>query len=211
VSGEATAARSASSPSLDVQMLQTQASLEALAVRAYQHALELPAIKALSVDSALKVFAATTLYQHRDHLGLFNQTVEALGGRPQTSPDPHYEPLLTSQLAQIEKMARASALAALIELSITLESVASDTYAKNGQAFAHRRARAATASVAGIEAQHVAALLTIQALQKSVPASALAFGPEASHALPASAGDVGCPSAFYQTNLASPPDEGTVR
>jgi hypothetical protein len=192
-------------------MLETQASLEVLAMTAYQQALALAAFKAMPATAAVKVFATTTLSHHRSHLTLFNQTVEGLGGRPQTNPDPRYDPLLKSQLSQLAKMSQEGAVSALLELAITLESVAAETYAKNSSTFTSGRARSATASVTGIEAQHVAALRALQAVVKTVPAATLSFGADAAHNLPDSDGDVGFPDAFFQTNLASPPDEGALK
>jgi hypothetical protein len=196
---------------VDIQMLETQASLEVLAMTAYQQALALAAFKSMPATAAVKVFATTTLSHHGSHLTLFNQTVEALGGRPQTNPDPRYEPLLKSQLTQLAKMSPEGAVSALLELAITLESVAAETYAKNSPTFASSRARTATASVTGIEAQHVAALRALQAVIKTVPAATLSFGTDVAHDLPDSDGDVGFPDAFFQVNLASPPDEGASK
>lgn len=192
-------------------MLQTQASLEALLVKAYQRTLALAAMQAMATTAALKVLATTALSHHRSHLNLFNHSVEALGGQQQTSPDPRYESLLTGQLTQLAKMSPENATSGVVELAITLESVAAETYVKNGPAFSSGRAREATASVTGIEAQHVAALRALQAIQKALPAPTLSFGADAGRALPASAGDVGFPNAFYETSLASPADEGAVR
>lgn len=195
---------------LDIQMLETQASIEALAVEAYQQALTLPAFKTMPAATAVKAFASTTLSHHRGHLTLFNNTVEALGGRIQTTPDPRYAPLLKSQLAALAKMSPQSSVSAAVELAITVESVAAETYAKNSPTFVAGRARVATASVTGIEAQHVATLRALQALLKTVPAAELSFGPVAA-LLPASDGDVGFPDAFFPTSLASPADEGAVK
>jgi hypothetical protein len=192
-------------------MLETQASIEALAVEAYQQTLALAALKTMPATAAIKVFATTTLLHHRSHLTLFNQTVEALGGQAQTTPDPRYAPLLKSQLSQLAKMSPQGSVSAAVELAITLESVAAETYAKNSPTFAAGRARAATASVTGIEAQHVAALRVLQVQLKTTPTFDLSFGTDAAHDLPATEGDVGVPDAFFPTSLASPADEGAVR
>lgn len=196
---------------LDVQMLETQASIEALAVEAYQQALALPALKTMPDTSVVRDFATTTLSHHRSHLTLFNQTVEDLGGRPQTTPDPRYASSLKSQLTQLAKESAQAAVTAAVDLATTLESVAAETYAKNSATFVAGRARVATASVTGIEAQHVAALRALQSLLKTTPAFALTFGADAAYGLAASAGDIGFPDAFFPTSLASPPDEGAVR
>lgn len=196
---------------VDIEMLQTQASLEALAVEAYEKALALSALKTMPATAAVKVFATTTLSHHRTHLVLFNQTVEALGGSEQQRPDPRYESQLESQLSHVAKMSAEGAVSALLELAITLESVAAETYVKNSPTFTSGHARGATASVGGIEAQHVAALRTLQAVVKTVPAAVLSFGGDAAITLPAAGGNVGFPDAFFPTSMASPADEGAVR
>ncbi|MBO0894167.1 MAG: ferritin-like domain-containing protein, partial [Acidimicrobiales bacterium] len=173
-------------------------------------ALTLPALKVMPATTAVKAFATTTLSHHRSHLTLFNQTLSALGGRTQTNPDPRYAPLLKSQISQLTKMSPQGSVSGAVELAITVESVAAETYAKNSPTFVSGRARTATASVTGIEAQHVATLRALQALLKTIPAVELSFGPIAA-LLPASAGDVGFPDAFFPTSLASPADEGAVR
>jgi Ferritin-like domain len=196
---------------VDIEMLQTQASLEALAVRAYQKALTLDALKTMPATAAVKVFATTTLAHHRSHLVLFNQTVEALGGSEQERPDPRYESQLESQLSHVAKMSDEAAVSALLGLAITLESVAAETYVKNSPTFTSAHARGATAGVSGIEAQHVAALRTLQAVVKTVPAAILSFGGDTAAALTAADGSVGFPDAFFPTGMASPADEGAVR
>jgi len=65
-------------------------------------------------------------------------------------------------------------------------------------------------SVAGVESQHKAILLAVQALLKANAPQLIALPPDAAK-LPAAAGSVGFPDAFYPTSMASPVDEGAVR
>src|SRR5207248_1007189 len=72
--------------SADVQMLQTATSIEILAVATYDAALQLPF--AGSLPKVVQTFATTTRQQHKDHQAAFAAATTALGGKPQTNPDP---------------------------------------------------------------------------------------------------------------------------
>src|SRR5665213_2619905 len=72
----------------DVQILQTAASIEALAVATYQTALTLPFIGGATANGVVKAFATTTMQQHQQHLTAFNAAVTPRGGTAQTNPDP---------------------------------------------------------------------------------------------------------------------------
>src|SRR5438552_5972232 len=72
----------------DVQILQTAAALENLAVAAYGTALTLPFIGGASANPVLKIFATTTKDQHAQHAGAFNAAAQRLGGKAQSNPDP---------------------------------------------------------------------------------------------------------------------------
>lgn len=68
--------------SMDVQMLQTAASIENLAVSTYKTALTLPYIGGSSANPVVKAFAQTTMGQHQDHADAFNAAAKSLGGEP---------------------------------------------------------------------------------------------------------------------------------
>jgi hypothetical protein len=65
------------------------------------------------------------------------------------------------------------------------------------------------ASVAGVESQHRAILLAVQALLKGNAADLIALPPNAAK-LPAAAGSVGFPQSFYPTTMAAPITEGAL-
>ena len=68
-------------PNVEVQVFQTAASLENLAIAAYASALELPFVQG---DATILQFVETTLQQHTEHAALFNDQAEGLGGeRPE--------------------------------------------------------------------------------------------------------------------------------
>lgn len=194
----------------DVQMLQTAASIENLAVKTYQTALTLPYIGGSSANGVVKAFAQTTMAQHTQHAQAFNSAVSALGGKPQNSPDPRYVPVVDNAVAAITKEDPAAGALAVVGLAITLENVAAETYVANCSTLSDINARKVTASIMGVEAQHVATLLAVQALLKGGAPQLIALSPTVVAQLPAAAGSVGFPNTFYPTQNASPASEGAL-
>ncbi|GAA3453481.1 ferritin-like domain-containing protein [Dactylosporangium matsuzakiense] len=188
----------------DVQVLQTAASLENLAVSTYKTALTLPYIGGASANTVVKAFAMKTMQQHTEHAQAFNNAVKKLGGKEQTAPDPKYAPIVASTVPTIKTAAD------VVKLAITLEDVAAQTYVKNVTQVSTGDLRQLFASVAGVEAQHRAILLAVQALLAGNAADLIALPPDGAK-LPAAAGGVGFPDSFYATDKASPADEGAVK
>lgn len=188
----------------DVQVLQTAASLENLAVSTYKTALTLPYIGGSSANGVVKAFAMKTMQQHTEHAQAFNNAVTKLGGKEQTAPDPKYAPIVAAAVPTIKTAAD------VVKLAITLEDVAAQTYVKNVSQVSTGELRQLFASVAGVEAQHRAILLAVQALLAGNAADLIALPPDGAK-LPAAAGSVGFPDSFYATDKASPADEGAVK
>jgi len=67
------------------------------------------------------------------------------------------------------------------------------------------------ASIMGVEAQHVAVLLAVQALLKADAPTLISLAPGTAAKLPSVAGSVGFPNAFYKTNSAAPATQGAVK
>lgn len=201
VLGSATAAYASDT---DVQVLQTAASLENLAVATYKTALTLPYIGGSSANGVVKAFSMKTMQQHTEHAQAFNSAVTKLGGKEQTAPDPKYAPIVASAVPTIKSAAD------VVKLAITLEDVAAQTYVKNVSQVSTGELRQLFASVAGVEAQHRAILLAVQALLAGNAADLIALPPDGAK-LPAAAGSVGFPDSFYATDKASPADEGAVK
>jgi rubrerythrin len=130
---------------LDVQILQTASSLEALAVAAYDLALA-------QAPTPLTAFAVETRRQHEEHKRAFQAQTAALdpGARIQDAPNPKFLPALTA--ADLTTPQR------LVDFAAQLEKVATDTYLLNLTLLQDRPARALMGSVMGVEAQHLAAL-----------------------------------------------------
>lgn len=187
--------------STDVMALQTAASLENLAVAVYSKALTLPFIS--GGNAVVKAFAEKTKVQHQDHANAFNAAAKTLGGKAQTNPDPKYLKVVGSTLPTLTSPAK------VVAFAIVLEDVAAQTYTKNISQVSSGHLREIFGSVAPVEAQHKAVLLAVQALLAANRPDLITLPPNP-NALPAAAGKVGFPDAFYSTTKASPVTEGAV-
>ncbi len=189
---------------MDVQMLQTAASIENLAVATYDTALTLDFIGGATAIPVVKAFVEKTRDQHKEHGDAFNAASTRLGGMKQDQPDPvllgvvnNAKPGLTSP-------------AAVVELALELETGAAATYISNVGAYSNKSVRAVAASIMGVEAQHAAILYAVKALVAAGMPNLIALPPDAA-ALPAAAGSVGFPDAFFKTTNARPASEGAVQ
>jgi rubrerythrin len=195
--GRERAARSA-----DVQMLQTAASIENLAVATYATALTLPFAK--SLPKLVQTFMTTTKDQHTQHTQAFNGALKALGAPEQHDPDP-------ALLAVVnEAKPKLTGAAPLIELAIELETAAAQTYVANVGALTDLDARKVTASIMGVEAQHVAILNAMKALVAANLPELIALPPQTMK-LPAVTGSIGVPDPFFKVDQARAAREGAVK
>jgi len=189
---------------MDVQMLQTAASIENLAVATYDTALTLDFIGGASANAVVKAFAEKTKSQHQEHAAAFNAAVTRLGGKAQSEPDPVLLGVVNNAKPSLTGPAQ------VVDLAIELEDGAAQTYVANTGAYSNKNARTVTASIMGVEAQHVAILNAVKALLAGGAADLIALPPDAAK-LPAAAGSVGFPNAFYPTTDARPANEGAVQ
>ncbi len=188
--------------SMDVQMLQTAASIENLAVATYTAALGLPF--ASSLPKVVQTFVTTTRQQHTDHAKAFNAAVTQLGGKAQDQPDP--------VLLDVVNKAKPGLTGPgpLVDLAIQLETGAAETYVADVGAYSDTNARKLTASIMGVEAQHVAVLNAVNALLSAGHPEWITLPPPVAQ-LPAAAGSVGFPDTFIKTDQARPASEGAVK
>jgi hypothetical protein len=189
---------------MDVQMLQTAASIEHLAVATYDTALTLDFIGGGSANPVVKAFVEKTKEQHQQHADAFNAAVTRLGGKAQEAPDPVLLGVVNNAKPSLTGPAQ------VVDLAIELEDGAAQTYVANTGAYSNKNARSVAASIMGVEAQHVAVLDAVKALLAGGAADLIALPPDAAR-LPAAAGSVGFPNAFYPTTDARPANEGAVQ
>ena len=83
-----TASKAFADSPTDIQILQTAASIENLAVATYTVALTLPFIGGADANGVVKAFSTMTMQQHQQHAQAFNAAISQLGGKHQTNPDP---------------------------------------------------------------------------------------------------------------------------
>jgi hypothetical protein len=191
------------SAATDVQILQTASSIEVLAVATYKTALTLPFVGGSSANPVVKAFATTTMGQHSQHLQAFNAAITGLGGKPQTNPDPALAKVVQAAVPGL------TSPSPVVALALELEEGAAETYVADVAALSDANAKKVTASIMGVEAQHVSILLAVQALLAANAPQLIALPPNAAE-LPAAAGSIGFPDAFYPTNQARPATEGAL-
>ncbi len=192
---------------LTVQILQTAASLENLAVSTYEAALGLPFF---DQNATVVAFAQTTMKQHAEHGDAFNAQAEALGGKPQNEVNPVFNQVVQDALPTLTGYSPVVALAA------QLETVATQTYVSNVMMLDDVTSKELMASIMGVEAQHLATLRAVGALLDANAPELITVeatdGPVDVAALPAAAGSVSFPDPFLRpepANVAAP-DSGDV-
>ena len=205
------ASAAAAANSSDVQLLQTAASIENLAVATYKTALTLPYIGGSTADPVITKFAQVTMGQHAQHADAFNAAAKHLGGKAQNKPDPAFVPVVNKAVASLGSATAAQGALGVVGLALELENIAAETYIKDTTLAQSTSNKALFASIMGIEAQHVSVLLAVQALLKAGAPQLISLSPGTAAALPAAAGSVGFPNAFYQTNMAAPAKQGAVK
>ncbi|HWF80293.1 MAG TPA: ferritin-like domain-containing protein [Streptosporangiaceae bacterium] len=193
--------------SLDVQVLQTSASLENLAVACYASAARLPTIR--DGDRALATFIARTRAHHAAHAAAYNAAAVREGGRPQRAPDPRYAGAVRHALERLTGAPSVTSLASIVSLLEALEDLKAQSYVRYAS-LTSPKLRSLLVSVAAVEAQHRSFLLaTLQLL--SVGAEGLIEIPTDPGELSGVIGVECFPRAFYSTAGASAVDEGVVR
>lgn len=189
---------------MDVQMLQTAASIENLAVATYDVALTLDFIGGASANGVVKAFVEKTKTQHEEHADAFNAAATRLGGKAQDQPDPVLLGVVNNAKPTLTGPAQ------VVDLAIALEDGAAQTYVANTGMYSNKNARNVSASIMGVEAQHVSILNAVKALLAGGAADLIALPPDAAK-LPAAAGSIGFPNGFYPTTDARPANEGAVQ
>jgi hypothetical protein len=195
----------------DIQILQTAASIEVLAVATYKTALTLPYIGGSSANPVVKAFAQTTMGQHAQHEQAFNAAVTRLGGKKQTKPDPAFVPVVKKAVASLSGVSASQGALGVVALALELDNVAAETYVNDCAHLADTQSRAVIASIMGVEAQHVSVLLAVQALLMAGAPQLITLSPTNVASLPGVAGSLGFPNAFYKTNSAAPANQGAVK
>jgi hypothetical protein len=197
--------------SSDVQILQTANSIENLAISTYKTALTLPYIGGSSANPVVTKFAQVTMSQHQQHDDAFSAAVKQLGGKAQNASDPAYVPVVNKAVKSLSGATPTQGALGVVALALELENIAAETYVKDTVLAKSTSNKALFASIMGIEAQHASVLLAVQALLKGGAPQLISLAPGTAAMLPAAAGSVGFPNAFYPTSNAAPASQGAVK
>ena len=192
----------ASEAPLDVQVLQTAASLENLVVASYTTAAKLPFV--LNGSSRLRDLIARNTAHHTAHAQAFNLSVRKAGGAQQHAADARYAGPVGRILAMMKDPT------SLVGLFTELEDIIAQTCTRYAILAAGGSVRTLFATVAPVEAQHGAELLIVRTLLDDGKSGTGGTAADA-RALPAAVGTAGIPQAVYPTADASAIDEGAVR
>ncbi|MGB9376567.1 MAG: ferritin-like domain-containing protein [Mycobacteriales bacterium] len=137
----------------DNAALATNASLENLAVFAYDSALKAaPSGKFGKVPAAVAGFATNAMKQHAEHAQAFNAALTNAGGKAFTAPNPALAATVTAEFGKLKDVA------GLAKLALLLENTAGQTYTKQMGTLSSPEALAAVATIAPVEQQHAAIL-----------------------------------------------------
>jgi hypothetical protein len=201
--GSLLAAPARADTALDVQILQTASSLEALAVATYGVVLGAVADKA-----TLTAFATETRRRHGEHKQAFQAQTAALGGRVQDDANPRFQPMFAG--ADLSSPMKA------VDVATTLEKLSADTYLLNLPMVQDVRSKAILAGVMAVTAQHLATLRMIRTLLAggSSQLVAVPFPTRDLMRLPSEAGRVATPDALHRVagpELVAEPASGAVR
>jgi hypothetical protein len=152
----------------------------------------------------VKAFATMTMQQHQQHLDAFNGAITGLGGKAQTNPDPVLAKVVQAAVPGL------TSPGPVVALALELEQGAAETYVADVAALSDANAKKLTASIMGVEAQHASVLLAVQALLSANAPQLITLAAGNVANLPAAAGSVGFPQAFFPTDQARPATEGAL-
>lgn len=196
--------RGAADQALDVQMLQTAASVENVLVSAYDTILGLPSFTAPTANGVVKNLFVAARDHHTQHAAACNELAQALGGRTQTGANAFLAAAVTRARAALADLAGA------VELALELEQTAAQTYQFDLGLLADVNARRMAGSILGVECQHAGMLRVIRGLLVARTPELVSFDSGTSLRLPREAGTNGFPETFAKPDKARPAADGAV-
>lgn len=133
-----------------------------------------------------------------------------MGGKEQNKPDPAFVPVVKKAVASLSGASASAGALGVVGLALELENIAAETYVNDTVMAKSSKNKALFASIMGVEAQHASVLLAVQALLNGGAPQLIELSPTTVTQLPAAAGSVGFPNAFYPTSKAAPANQGAV-
>ena len=144
-------------PELDLTLLLTAGSLEALAIATYDAAIEAGWLGSPALDDVARLFRD----QHTEHLGAVSDATRSVGGTPYEEPNPFlYENVVRPAAEKIAGLEPADQTLEAMNLAYTLEDVAAQTYTSAGGLFSSAQLRQAGMSIGAVEARHISVILS---------------------------------------------------
>jgi len=188
---------------LDVQILQTASSLEALAAATYDSVLG-----GGPAGATLSAFARETQRRHREHKQAFQARTAALGGSVQDAANPKFQPIFAG--------ADLTTPSKVVDVAATLEKVLADSYLVSMPMLHDILSRTVMAGVMAVTAQHLATLRLLGTLLAgaSPQLATIPFPARDLLRLPTEAGSVATPDALHRVGgpaLIAEPASGALR
>jgi hypothetical protein len=151
--------------SMDLTLAKTAASLEALAIAAYDTAIGSGLVKTAAIGDAAKLFQS----HHKAHLDALNALIEQNGAKAVTEPNAAVKTAIVDPA-----VAAAKAEADIVALAFTLEDAAAQTYVFAATQLSAPELRSTIMTIGGVEARHRAILAFVA--QKKTPAEIFPAG-----------------------------------
>jgi hypothetical protein len=159
----------------DLAVAALAASLENLAIFAYTAGLNAAkAGKLGAVPPAVPTFVTTARSQHTQHAAAWNSVLTAAGYKAVTYTDPALTPMVEKDFAAVKNIPD------LLNLALTLENVAAQTYQGGADVLKSTKAIAVAASIQPVEMQHAAILYFVLGKYPGIQTASgtpLAFNP----------------------------------
>lgn len=157
---------------LDTTLVLTASSIEALAIAAYDSAIEKGWISDATLQSVVTLFRD----QHAEHLAALSTTARDLGAEPYTEPNPYLmSTVVEPEVGKLDGLGGVELQTAALGIAYVLENTAAQTYVKAAGLLTTPELRSAIMSIGGIEARHVAVILGATR-QPEVPFSFMPVG-----------------------------------
>lgn len=145
--------------SMDLVLAKTAASLEALAVAAYDTAIGSGLVKTAAIGDAAKLFRS----HHQAHLDALNSVITQSGAARVTEPNAAVKKAMVDPA-----VAAAKSEADIVKLAFDLEDAAAQTYVFAATQLSTPKLRSTIMTIGGIEARHRALLAVVA--QSKMPA-----------------------------------------
>ncbi|HVL28045.1 MAG TPA: ferritin-like domain-containing protein [Acidimicrobiales bacterium] len=196
--------RGAADQALDIQMLQTAASVENALVAAYETILGLPSFTAATANGVVRNLLTTARDQHTQHAAACNELASRLGGRPQPGANAFLAGAVAAARPALNDLARA------VELALELELASAHTYQFDLGLLADVNARRMAASILGVESQHAGMLRVVRHLLSARLPEMVNLDTGTVLRLPREAGTAAAPEPFAKPDQARPAADGAV-